>query len=187
MSAFADLSGLALLIPSANQAVSTPLIVPTTSSLITTGKIQLIGKSPEKFYTPQQSPWMKSMPSTADNQSQRKANNELPSQQRVQNQPGVSYITLRQNQVIEMTAGKKFEARSSAPEWPTPSQEMQKRWIERHPTYNTFSSRYMVSQKRLLFLGVPSCCCHYWFSTSVLSNASFELVASEDELRARWE
>ena len=93
------------------------------------------------------------MPSTADNQSQRKANNELPSQQRVQNQPGVSYITLRQNQVIEMTAGKKFEARSSAPEWPTPSQEMQKRWIERHPTYNTFSSRYMMSQKRLLFLG----------------------------------
>ncbi len=62
-----------------------------------------------------------------------------------------SFLKLRENQVIEMIAGKKKYLSTQDP-WPEPSTKVMSLWLRRHPSYQTFSSNYMASQKRFLFL-----------------------------------
>lgn len=64
------------------------------------------------------------------------------------------FMKLREAQVIEMIAGRKLPTKngSAQPEYPQPSAETKMKWMERHPSYHTFTSKYMASQKRILFL-----------------------------------
>lgn len=57
----------------------------------------------------------------------------------------------RAQQVEEMIAGKKFPKKTDAP-WPQASQKMLELWTQRHPAYKTYSTHYMASQRRILFL-----------------------------------
>lgn len=72
-------------------------------------------------------------------------------QHRLLDSENTSFLKLREQQVTEMIAGKKATTAATT-EWPEPSAKTLERWLEKHPAYNTFSKRYMVSQRRLLFL-----------------------------------
>ena len=50
-----------------------------------------------------------------------------------------------------MIAGKSRN-RSTNHAWPEPSKEILTRWSTRHPAYLTYSSHYMMAQRRILFL-----------------------------------
>ena len=50
-----------------------------------------------------------------------------------------------------LIAGKKFPSDKQA-DWPTASKTATARWLEKHPAYNTYSTRYLQSQRRFLFL-----------------------------------
>jgi hypothetical protein len=62
-----------------------------------------------------------------------------------------SYQQLRDDQVKKMIAGQRFNASVTTP-WPEPSPSMLKRWSERHQAFKTYSTNYMASQRRTLFL-----------------------------------
>lgn len=53
---------------------------------------------------------------------------------------------------MEMIAGKVFPRSLSKEPWPEPSKESLELWMTRHPSFKTFSSHYMDSQRRILFL-----------------------------------
>jgi integrase len=63
-----------------------------------------------------------------------------------------NFIQLRDQQVVEMNAGKTFVMDLKAA-WPEPSKQMTEKWMIRHPSYTSYSTRYMSSQRRMLFLG----------------------------------
>jgi hypothetical protein len=70
----------------------------------------------------------------------------------INHQSGViSFLELRERQVVEMIAGK-IRPRVSLENWPDPSEKMLHRWSTRHPSYQTYSKHYMASQRRMLFL-----------------------------------
>ena len=63
--------------------------------------------------------------------------------------------TQRETQVNEMIAGKKpthTQESIKQSTFPEPSKDMMTRWSNRHASYQTYSSQYMVSQRRMLFL-----------------------------------
>ena len=50
-----------------------------------------------------------------------------------------------------MNAGKKFLKKTEA-QYEVASDKMMKLWVQRHPSYQTFTTHYMASQRRILFL-----------------------------------
>jgi hypothetical protein len=63
----------------------------------------------------------------------------------------VSFLQLREKQVVEMIAGK-IQSKQMTMEWPEASKESVDRWMIRHPSFQTYSKHYMASQRRILFL-----------------------------------
>ncbi len=63
-----------------------------------------------------------------------------------------SMIEQRAKQVNEMIAGMVKSKSNVTEPWPDPSPKMLQNWIDRHPSYHSFSSHYMSSQRRMLFL-----------------------------------
>lgn len=63
-----------------------------------------------------------------------------------------SPIKLRDQQVKAMCAGKEKEHTHLPTAWPEASPGMIAKWSERHPSFKSFSSNYMASQRRILFL-----------------------------------
>jgi integrase len=64
-----------------------------------------------------------------------------------------SFIERRATQVNEMIAGKvKMKSTTMIEPWKEASPKILQLWKDRHPAYQNFSSHYMASQRRMLFL-----------------------------------
>jgi integrase len=64
-----------------------------------------------------------------------------------------SFIERRATQVNEMIAGKvKMKSTTTIEPWKEASPKILQLWKDRHPAYQNFSSHYMASQRRMLFL-----------------------------------
>jgi integrase len=64
-----------------------------------------------------------------------------------------SFIERRATQVNEMIAGKvKMKSTTTIEAWKEASPKILPLWKDRHPAYQNFSSHYMASQRRMLFL-----------------------------------
>lgn len=63
-----------------------------------------------------------------------------------------SAIELREAQVRNMCAGMTKPLKVQMAPWPEPSEKTLRTWMDRHPSFKTYSSHYMASQRRLLFM-----------------------------------
>lgn len=85
-------------------------------------------------------------------QRHREINSDRVQPQAALHDERASFIKLREQQVNEMNAGKVVPKASSKIEWPAASDQAVRLWTSRHPSFMNYTTHYMASQRRILFL-----------------------------------